>query len=57
MVRFIDVSKEYKSGTRALNNVSFTISDGEMAFLVGPSGSGKSTIIHLINGETAPTSG
>ncbi|MBR2520965.1 MAG: cell division ATP-binding protein FtsE [Oscillospiraceae bacterium] len=57
MVRFLDVSKEYKSGTRALNGVSFTISDGEMAFLVGPSGSGKSTIIRLINGETKPTSG
>jgi len=57
MVRFIDVYKEYKKGVKALNGISFTIEDGQMAFLVGPSGSGKSTIIRLINGETAPTSG
>lgn len=57
MVRFVDVYKEYKKGVKALNGVSFTIEDGEMAFLVGPSGSGKSTIIRLINAETVPTAG
>ena len=57
MVQFTDVFKEYANGTKALKGVSFTLRDGEFAFLVGPSGSGKSTIIKLITGEIAPTSG
>ena len=57
MIRLIDAEKIYDNGTRALNGVSFTVDDGEFAFLVGPSGSGKSTIIKLISGELRPTSG
>ena len=57
MVQFTDVFKEYANGTKALKGVSFTLKDGEFAFLVGPSGSGKSTIIKLITGEIAPSSG
>ncbi len=57
MVQFTDVFKTYENGTKALKGVSFTINDGEFAFLVGPSGSGKSTIIKLITGEVAPTDG
>jgi len=57
MVKFQDVYKEYNTGAKALNGISFTIEDGEMAFLVGPSGSGKSTIIKLITAEEKPTSG
>ena len=57
MVQFTDVFKEYENGTKALRGVSFTLMDGEFAFLVGPSGSGKSTIIKLTTGEIAPSSG
>lgn len=57
MVQFTEVFKEYANGTKALKGISFTLRDGEFAFLVGPSGSGKSTIIKLITGEIAPTSG
>ena len=57
MVQFTDVFKSYENGTKALRGVSFTIQDGEFAFLVGPSGSGKTTIIKLITGEVAPTDG
>ena len=57
MVQFSDVGKTYGNGIKALRGVSFTLQDGEFAFLVGPSGSGKSTIIKLITGEEAPTSG
>ena len=42
MIRLIDAEKIYDNGTHALNGVSFTVDDGEFAFLVGPSGSGKS---------------
>ena len=57
MVRFQDVYNEYENGTKALNGISFTIEDGEMAFLVGPSGSGKSTITKLVTAEVKATSG
>ena len=57
MIEFIDVTKSYTVGTKALRGVSMQIEDGEFAFLVGPSGSGKSTIIKLITGELKPTSG
>ena len=57
MVQFTEVFKEYANGTKALKGASFTLRDGEFAFLVGPSGSGKSTIIKLITGEIAPSSG
>ena len=57
MIEFIDVTKSYAVGNKALRGVSLQIDDGEFAFLVGPSGSGKSTIIKLITGELKPTSG
>ena len=55
MIRLIDAEKIYDNGTHALKGVSFTVDDGEFAFLVGPSGSGKSTIIKLLTGEVVPT--
>jgi len=57
MIRMTDVFKEYANGTKALKGVTFELSAGEFAFLVGPSGSGKSTIIRLLIGEIAPSDG
>ena len=48
MIRFDHVSKRYPGGHQGLNNVSFHLEDGEMAFLTGHSGAGKSTLLKLI---------
>jgi len=41
----------------ALNNISFTIDDGEFVGIMGPSGSGKTTLLNLISTVDKPTSG
>ena len=48
MIRFVNTSKRYSSGFDALQNVSFHIAQGEMAFLTGHSGAGKSSLLKLI---------
>lgn len=48
MIQFHNVFKRYESGHEALQNVSFTLNEGEMAFLTGHSGAGKSTLLKLI---------
>lgn len=48
MIRFINASKRYSSGFDALQNVSFHLDQGEMAFLTGHSGAGKSSLLKLI---------
>ena len=57
MIRTVDVTKDYKVGVRAIDNMSIDIEKGEFVFLVGPSGSGKSTFLKLLTKEEAPTDG
>ena len=54
------VSKTYRRGQRqvnALRDVSFALSQGELALLVGPSGSGKTTLLNLIAALDRPDCG
>lgn len=50
MIQFQHVSKVYSGGKPALQNISFSLQPGEMAFLTGHSGAGKSTLMRLICG-------
>lgn len=43
--------------TKALQDVSFTLSKGEVLGIVGESGSGKSTLLRVISGMISPSSG
>lgn len=56
MITFEKVTKSF--GTRpALDDVSFKIEEGELAFLTGPSGAGKTTIVKLLLRQSRPESG
>jgi cell division transport system ATP-binding protein len=57
MIRFDQVYKRYANGREALSGLSFSIGDGEMAFLTGHSGAGKSSILKLIALIERPTRG
>lgn len=46
-----------KGVTKALENISFSIKEGEFVSLLGPSGCGKSTILSMISGIIQPTVG
>lgn len=50
------VRREYE-GIRALDDVSFTIADGEMVGYMGPNGAGKSSTIKILSGILTPDSG
>jgi cell division transport system ATP-binding protein len=50
IIQFHDVSHRYAGGADVLSQLSFSLAQGEMAFLTGPSGAGKSTLLKLVAG-------
>jgi ABC-2 type transport system ATP-binding protein len=51
------LTKTYKGGTRALDNVDLDIRPGEIFALLGPNGAGKTTLIGAVCGLVRPTGG
>ena len=50
MITFRNVSKSYKKGVKAVDDLSFTVNDGEIFGFLGPNGAGKSTTIRMLTG-------
>lgn len=56
MIQFHEVSKSFGNSS-AVEQLSFTINDGEFVFFIGPSGAGKTSIVKLLLRQYTPTSG
>lgn len=56
MIEVKNVTKKYGKAV-AVDNISFTIEEGEIIGLLGPNGAGKSTTMNMITGFIEPTTG
>ena len=56
-VSIAGVSKQFKGGTTALQEIDLDIHPGEFVSLIGPSGCGKSTLLRVIGDLIAPSAG
>ncbi len=57
MLKIEHLTKVYDDGTRALDDISFEVPDGQFLVIIGLSGSGKSTLLRCINRLIEPTEG
>lgn len=56
MIEVKNVTKKYPN-IKAVDNISFTIKDGEVVGFLGPNGAGKTTTMNMITGFIEPTEG
>ena len=52
-----DLRHSFRTDEPAVDNISFTVTRGEMVCVMGPSGSGKSTLLRTIAGQNDPDGG
>jgi lipoprotein-releasing system ATP-binding protein len=60
MLRITQLTKDYptpRGPLRVLSNVSFDLSPGDAAAIMGPSGSGKSSLLYILGGLEPPSAG
>ena len=57
MIRLENVSKIYPDGTKAVDDISLEVNEGEICVFLGPSGCGKTTTMKMINRLIPITSG
>lgn len=57
LLKFDHVSKIYKGGKRAVDDLNLEIAKGEFICFIGPSGCGKTTTMKMINRLIEPTNG
>ena len=57
MIKLEKLTKVYPDGTKAVNEMSFEVAQGELCVFLGPSGCGKTTTMKMINRLIPITSG
>jgi len=57
LLEFRNVSKRFKGGTVALEEINLSIEKGEFVFLTGSSGAGKTTLLKMIYLDQVPSEG
>ncbi len=56
-IETFNLSHIYPDGTKAIENINFSLEKGKSIAILGPNGAGKSTLLHHFNGLLMPTSG
>jgi cobalt/nickel transport system ATP-binding protein len=56
-IETMNLSHTYPDGTKAIENINFSVERGKNIAILGPNGAGKSTLLHHFNGLLMPTSG
>lgn len=57
MIEIKNVTKTYGKKAPAVDNLSFTVNDGEIVGFIGPNGAGKTTTIRMLTGILRPDAG
>ncbi len=56
-IEFKNITKEYIPKIKVLDDITFSVNQGEFVFIIGPSGAGKSTVVKLLLREYPPNEG
>jgi ABC-2 type transport system ATP-binding protein len=57
LLRIEHLTKTYRNGTRANDDISLSVEAGEVFGLLGPNGAGKTTLVAQVLGSSVPSSG